>query len=174
MVHWDLVEQVASHTEAWIEIRDWASDTDRRDWVASHTEAWIEIAFSVPSSAFIVSRLPYGGVDWNEKRQNLYLHEYIVASHTEAWIEISYTRLTSDIGIKSPPIRRRGLKWFLAYRCFLCQIGRLPYGGVDWNIFKGFKVPLSERRLPYGGVDWNKGKIHKFALKIYFLYFEVI
>ena len=118
---------VASFSEAWIEISiDSSSDSFsssppsrrrglkfnkfyklfRRNNVASFSEAWIEI--------FI-------------KRAKQECSQ--VASFSEAWIEIQNSKKRRLLP-KSPPSRRRGLKydWDIATAA---QPGRLLLGGVD-------------------------------------------
>ena len=78
-------------------------------------------------------RLLRGGVDWNKR---------------EWW----RCRLSFD---KSPPSRRRGLKfYFLPVDCAVVY-RRLLRGGVDWNFFCRRCCGGTLCRLLRGGVDWN-------------------
>ncbi len=94
-------------------------------------------------SAVCPCRLLRGGVDWNfclcADSRCKYQHH--VASFAEAWIEIP-TPKALHIAFKSPPSRRRGLKFWYKYQK-LCFCRRLLRGGVDWN-FTFFQsiVPL--------------------------------
>ena len=171
-----LLSAVASHTEAWIEIAPypydcymihWSPPIRRRglkyinhyqifqsslsppirrrglklpsailqppvDQVASNTEAWIEIIFSTQALASSRGRLPYGGVDWNITGMPA-----LSTSDESPPIRRRGLKYLQSLRLfrshKSPPIRRRGLKYFHrvpnldTYKC------RLPYGGVDWN-----------------------------------------
>ena len=102
----------------------------RRNNVASFSEAWIEI--------FI-------------KRAKQECSQ--VASFSEAWIEIQNSKKRRLLP-KSPPSRRRGLKydWDIATAA---QPGRLLLGGVDWNTPEEKKCMEEQCRLLLGGVDWN-------------------
>ena len=77
---------VASFSEAWIEIRVRSFFKGIVD-VASFSEAWIEI------------------IVWMEE-----CSELNVASFSEAWIEIIALAIAGE-PLKSPPSRRRGLKY---------------------------------------------------------------
>ena len=81
-----LEAQVASFAEAWIEI-SMNRTRPKQIVVASFAEAWIEISW------LSLNNLPH-----------------IVASFAEAWIEIQTLKGRAK-GKKSPPSRRRGLKY---------------------------------------------------------------
>ena len=53
-----------------------------------------------------------------------------VASFAEAWIEI-VSPSTEDKEEKSPPSRRRGLKWLSTISTTISTVRRLLRGGVD-------------------------------------------
>ena len=83
--------------------------------VASFAEAWIEIPLKC-----------------------LYIQPTIVASFAEAWIEISGVdspfkgmKHGEDKEEKSPPSRRRGLKWLSTISTTISTVRRLLRGGVD-------------------------------------------
>ena len=100
------MKTVASPAEAWIEIAE-KIDQIKQKSVASPAEAWIEID---------------GGAGVGAER--------VVASPAEAWIEIQNDVEKWAGLLKSPPLRRRGLKSTSPAQKSHTA-GRLPCGGVD-------------------------------------------
>ena len=101
--------------------------------VASFAEAWIEISGVDSPFKGMKCRLLRGGVDWNGNALVYGNARVYVASFAEAWIEI-VSPSTEDKEEKSPPSRRRGLKWLSTISTTISTVRRLLRGGVDWNI----------------------------------------
>ena len=119
---------VASFAEAWIEILLGMLDLNQRI-VASFAEAWIEISKHTVGTCFSP-----------------------VASFAEAWIEIISLNL-SLLYNKSPPSRRRGLKYCL---CLMLkhQLRVASFAEAWIEIFNAQSKQLKQsRRLLRGGVD---------------------
>ena len=124
----DGMSPVASFAEAWIEILLGMLDLNQRI-VASFAEAWIEISKHTVGTCFSP-----------------------VASFAEAWIEIISLNL-SLLYNKSPPSRRRGLKYCL---CLMLkhQLRVASFAEAWIEIFNAQSKQLKQsRRLLRGGVD---------------------
>ena len=167
-VDWNLVYlgridypvNVASHADAWIEIKSKSTKRTLRNWshptrmrglkyyqrywddgwwiVASHADAWIEIIYRKSLVVFPTSRIPRGCVDWNK-----------------------YSSTFLSFNARSHPTRMRGLKLSKPC-CILRQQCRIPRGCVDWNhrefaskTCPGTSHPTRMRGLKYQFIYWK-------------------
>ena len=105
----------------------------------------------------ILRRLPYGGVDWNTLMVWIW-YQFITGRLPYGGVDWNFFDIFTNYSklYTSPPIRRRGLKFPYIKKELKKIKSRLPYGGVDWNNLTYYNNCWRIlRRLPYGGVDWN-------------------
>ena len=102
----------------------------------------------------MVSRTPYGCVDWNILWVIHKINNIRVAPHMGAWIETSPIAQSAQYRA-SHPIWVRGLKHKSEDYLVKRTECRTPYGCVDWNISNTMFIILLKSRTPYGCVDWN-------------------